>query len=133
MDFDYLWEIGTSDDPNLGPTSRSIMSSTNVRENQPLLRVDDAHPTYRNLFPDDPFFDDLIRQAEAAIDCGILPERIYQGSSGSYFVKNVINVSFIPIPTPHTPFFLFNYYNNLLFIFVYLFGAAHDRCFQAER
>lgn len=41
---------------------------------------------------DDPFFDDLIRQAEAAIDCGILPERIYQGSSGSYFVKNVINV-----------------------------------------
>jgi len=27
-------------------------------------------------------------QAECAIDSGVYPERIYQGSSGSYFVKN---------------------------------------------
>lgn len=32
-------------------------------------------------------------QAEIAIDAGIFPERIYQGSSGSYFVKNPANVS----------------------------------------
>ncbi|KAA0202447.1 hypothetical protein HAZT_HAZT001220 [Hyalella azteca] len=30
----------------------------------------------------------MVRQAEVAIDNGILPERISQGSSGSYFVKN---------------------------------------------
>ncbi|CAB0002127.1 unnamed protein product [Nesidiocoris tenuis] len=37
----------------------------------------------------DPAFTELIRQAEIAIDNGIFPERIYQGSSGSYFVKNL--------------------------------------------
>lgn len=42
---------------------------------------------------DDPFFSDLVYQTEIAIDAGILPERIYQGSSGSYFVKNPENVS----------------------------------------
>lgn len=34
-----------------------------------------------------------MRQAEIAIDNGIFPERIYQGSSGSYFVKNPTGVS----------------------------------------
>jgi len=38
---------------------------------------------------DDPTFNDLIREAETAIDQGTYPTRIYQGSSGSYFVKNV--------------------------------------------
>jgi hypothetical protein len=41
-----------------------------------------------NHFPDDPEFSELIKDAEHAIDHNILPERIYQGSSGSYFVKN---------------------------------------------
>lgn len=39
-------------------------------------------------FLDDPQFTDLLKQCEVAIDNGIYPERIYQGSSGSYFVKN---------------------------------------------
>jgi phosphatidylinositol 4-kinase type 2 len=55
------------------------------REHQPLLRLEDCN---YNSFPDDPWFSDLVRQVELAIDCGVLPERIYQGSSGSYFVKN---------------------------------------------
>lgn len=38
---------------------------------------------------DDPEFTEVIRQVEAAIDAGVNPTRIYQGSSGSYFVKNV--------------------------------------------
>lgn len=38
-------------------------------------------------------FTDLVRQAEMAVENGIFPERIYQGSSGSYFVKNPENVS----------------------------------------
>lgn len=42
---------------------------------------------------DDPHFSDLVYSAEIAIDGGIYPERIYQGSSGSYFVKNPANVS----------------------------------------
>ena len=41
---------------------------------------------------DDPAFSDLVRSAELAIDNGIYPERIYQGSSGSYFVKNISEV-----------------------------------------
>lgn len=45
------------------------------------------------LFADDPHFSDLVYSAEIAIDGGIYPERIYQGSSGSYFVKNPAKVS----------------------------------------
>lgn len=36
---------------------------------------------------DDPQFSEIIRIAEIAIEQGIYPERIYQGSSGSYFAK----------------------------------------------
>lgn len=37
---------------------------------------------------DDPSFTQLLIEAEAAIEAEILPQRIHQGSSGSYFVKN---------------------------------------------
>ncbi|XP_050438033.1 phosphatidylinositol 4-kinase type 2-beta isoform X2 [Adelges cooleyi] len=37
---------------------------------------------------DDPAFSVVIKQAEIAIDNSVFPERIYQGSSGSYFVKD---------------------------------------------
>ncbi|XP_055638397.1 phosphatidylinositol 4-kinase type 2-alpha isoform X1 [Toxorhynchites rutilus septentrionalis] len=60
------------------------------RESQPLLGGRDHEITY-NQFPDDPYFSDLVYSAEIAIDAGIYPERIYQGSSGSYFVKNPAN------------------------------------------
>ena len=33
----------------------------------------------------------MLEEAERAIELGILPERIYQGSSGSYFVKDTSN------------------------------------------
>lgn len=46
-------------------------------------------------FAEDPAFSDLVWQAEVAIDNGIFPERITQGSSGSYFVKNQGSVSSI--------------------------------------
>lgn len=42
----------------------------------------------RNEFPEDPEFEAVVRNAEVAIERGIFPERIYQGSSGSYFVKD---------------------------------------------
>lgn len=41
----------------------------------------------------DPDFNTIIRAAENAIDSGVYPERIYQGSSGSYFVHNKDRVS----------------------------------------
>lgn len=37
---------------------------------------------------DDPEFADIILKAEQAIEFGVFPERISQGSSGSYFVKD---------------------------------------------
>ncbi|KAK7578188.1 hypothetical protein V9T40_010393 [Parthenolecanium corni] len=55
-------------------------------ENQPLLGR--MQCDLLNAFPDDPEFTEIIRQVEIAIDNGIYPDRISQGSSGSYFVKN---------------------------------------------
>merc|ERR1719370_2180548 len=68
------------------------------RENTPLIgqsrrgrqrsEYEDLDDDNFNTWPNDPVFTDLIQQAEAAIDQGVYPTRIYQGSSGSYFVKN---------------------------------------------
>lgn len=70
-----------------GPSTSNCDIGHRNRENQPLLGRMDGE-TYGNHFPDDPGFAEIVRQAEIAIDNGIFPERIYQGSSGSYFVKN---------------------------------------------
>ncbi|XP_017142627.1 phosphatidylinositol 4-kinase type 2-alpha isoform X2 [Drosophila miranda] len=45
-----------------------------------------ANCPLKNMY--DPMFSEIVAQAEVAIDQGVLPERIYQGSSGSYFVKD---------------------------------------------
>lgn len=45
------------------------------------------------IFTDDPQFNEVLNQAQIAIDHEVYPERIYQGSSGSYFVKNRRGVS----------------------------------------
>jgi len=47
---------------------------------------------YLNEF-DDAEFAALTREVEGAIEAGVDPERIYQGSSGSYFAKNRNGVS----------------------------------------
>lgn len=46
-----------------------------------------------NHFPEDPEFADIVLIAEQAIESGIYPQRISQGSSGSYFVKDAKGVS----------------------------------------
>lgn len=78
-------------------------SSLDSSENQPLLEKsmldndvasividgDNSISTVNrvdNTFADDLEFTNIIREAEAAIDEGIYPARISQGSSGSYFV-----------------------------------------------
>ncbi|XP_076070052.1 phosphatidylinositol 4-kinase II alpha isoform X2 [Oratosquilla oratoria] len=80
-------------DVTFGPGSSNTTLTTGMgsprinRESQPLLGA--RHETDEaNHWPDDPHFTDLVRQAEIAIENGIYPERISQGSSGSYFVKN---------------------------------------------
>jgi len=76
-------------DVNFGPSGTGMGSPRSNRENQPLLGGANRNETEEiNVWHDDPHFTDLVRQAEIAIENGIYPERIYQGSSGSYFVKN---------------------------------------------
>ena len=45
-----------------------------------------------NHFDNDPEFNDIVKKVEYAIDHNVLPQRIYEGSSGSYFCKNNENV-----------------------------------------
>ncbi|XP_015523795.1 phosphatidylinositol 4-kinase type 2-alpha isoform X1 [Neodiprion pinetum] len=77
--------------PGLSNDQTPIIDSPGIdRESQPLLGRLELDVTF-NRFPDDPQFSELVWQAECAIDHGIFPDRIYQGSSGSYFVKNPAN------------------------------------------
>ena len=46
----------------------------------------------KNVF-EDPEYSSVVQAAEEAIENGVLPERISQGSSGSYFVRNMQGVS----------------------------------------
>ncbi|XP_077865297.1 phosphatidylinositol 4-kinase type 2-beta-like [Saccoglossus kowalevskii] len=73
-------------------TTRLTSPSRGNRENQPLLHhgrskmeIDNDY----NVFADDPEFTQIVRQAEETILNGIMPERIRQGTSGSYFVKDM--------------------------------------------
>ncbi|OQV25120.1 Phosphatidylinositol 4-kinase type 2-beta [Hypsibius exemplaris] len=89
--------------------SASSLHHSVVSENSPLLshgpltggaageeslstsKMDHQIPSRRlheNVFPEDPEFSQMIHEAELAIENGINPERVVQGSSGSYFVKN---------------------------------------------
>ncbi|XP_056386835.1 phosphatidylinositol 4-kinase type 2-alpha isoform X2 [Hyla sarda] len=71
------------------PQSAPIPSppgSPTERERQPLLERSQHRD--RNCFPEEPEFAEVVKRAERAISRGIFPERIYQGSSGSYFVKD---------------------------------------------
>ena len=81
----------TSSDENMG-SPRSPRRGNG--EGTPLLgRLDSEYGYVENNFPEDPDFTSIIRVAESAIEHGIYPERIYQGSSGSYFVKSLEGVS----------------------------------------
>ncbi|XP_035226009.1 phosphatidylinositol 4-kinase type 2-beta-like isoform X2 [Stegodyphus dumicola] len=76
----------------LCPLNTSNISDS-IHESQPLLSKMDSEPCCSmNVFPEDIQFTTVVREAEHAIIHGIMPERIYQGSSGSYFVKNFNSV-----------------------------------------
>ncbi|MBN3315943.1 P4K2B kinase, partial [Atractosteus spatula] len=76
-------------------TRRNRLSSSSDRENFPTSGSAGGTGDL-NSFPEDPEFAEIIQTAEHAIENGVFPERISQGSSGSYFVKdpkgNIIGV-----------------------------------------
>lgn len=82
---------GTSKTP-ADPLGQSTQSPQD-RESQPLLgrgrgmEIDPA-TVINNTFPDDPEYTAVVREAENAIENEVYPDRITQGSSGSYFVRN---------------------------------------------
>ncbi|XP_073898616.1 phosphatidylinositol 4-kinase type 2-beta isoform X2 [Castor canadensis] len=65
----------------------SWSSPADMDRNHPSTSVTTA-TAEMNSFLDDPDFADIILRAEQAIEIGVFPERITQGSSGSYFVKD---------------------------------------------
>ncbi|XP_060772780.1 phosphatidylinositol 4-kinase type 2-beta isoform X1 [Neoarius graeffei] len=71
--------------------TRNRHSSSSDRENLPspvfFVYVGNSSGEF-NHFPEDPVFGEIIQRAEQAIEGGVFPERISQGSSGSYFVKD---------------------------------------------
>ncbi|XP_014297666.1 phosphatidylinositol 4-kinase type 2-alpha isoform X2 [Microplitis demolitor] len=76
----------------LSPSSLLLSSPANTKSSYTNTPVATAGVstigTISGATTNDPQFSELVWQAECAIDNGIYPERIYQGSSGSYFVKN---------------------------------------------
>ena len=103
--FDFVSE-GRSNGPDVVPYhadpasySTAIVGGSHYYDNRtseqrPLLgrsrsRMDShSDNEYQGNHFDDAEFTSIIHATEQAIDVGILPERIYQGSSGSYFVKD---------------------------------------------
>ena len=72
-------------------TSHNYTSYQKSSEQSPLLSKvtdSDSDSAFVNNIENDPIFSKVIQATEEAIYMGILPERIYQGSSGSYFVKD---------------------------------------------
>uniref|UniRef100_A0A3Q2GM33 Phosphatidylinositol 4-kinase type 2 n=1 Tax=Cyprinodon variegatus TaxID=28743 RepID=A0A3Q2GM33_CYPVA len=106
-DFNYCTTEPNSPRGAFGNTPGSVVrvsagSPGRSRERQPLLDRDRGQASrehHRNEFPEDPEFREIIRKAERAIEEGIYPERIYQGSSGSYFVKDSQGVVYLASET----------------------------------
>ncbi|XP_063799537.1 phosphatidylinositol 4-kinase type 2-beta isoform X2 [Pseudophryne corroboree] len=73
--------------PKAGRKGRPRLSSSSDRDS---LHSSAGHGGSEelNVFLDDIEFADVIHRAEQAIESGVFPERISQGSSGSYFVKD---------------------------------------------
>lgn len=128
-DFNYCPTEPPSPRGAFGGTPGSVVripagSPGRSRERQPLLdrdRGSSQREPHRNEFPEDPEFREIIRKAERAIEEGIYPERIYQGSSGSYFVKDSQGVRGKPSFTTctHGPFRYLEYYTKKRFQYLF--------------
>ena len=98
---------------NFGGKNRNDSSShyavyPNTSEQSPLLSKytdSDSDSAFVNNVENDPSFGKIIRSTEEAMYMGIFPERIYQGSSGSYFAKDKNKVNYFLIFLGCKPFF----------------------------
>lgn len=75
-----FWSYASSP-PFLSSSPPFLSSSASMKGSS------DHETPFSNEFPEDPEFTATLRDVEDALGDGIYPERIYQGSSGSYFVK----------------------------------------------
>jgi hypothetical protein len=89
--------IGGGDDPYYSDSEIASGERKPLLGNskRPMERLSESEHPQNNC--NDPEFAAIIRAAEQAIDCGVYPERIYQGSSGSYFVHDKEKVSKIKV------------------------------------
>lgn len=69
-----------------------ILRSSSFRTHTESTSEPDLGPWHPNIIDDDEHYAEVIRQAELAIEGGVLPVRIAAGSSGSYFVRNLEGV-----------------------------------------
>ncbi|XP_012592917.1 phosphatidylinositol 4-kinase type 2-beta isoform X2 [Microcebus murinus] len=72
----------------LPPSDVDVRSPSSTRDRMRAAASVTTGTSEMNAVLDDPEFADIILRAEQAIEVGIFPERIFQGSSGSYFVKD---------------------------------------------
>lgn len=72
-----------TEEPPVVSRDRSISASLSTELDRTRNAVSET-----NTFLEDPEFADIVLKAEQAIEIGVFPERISQGSSGSYFVKD---------------------------------------------
>ncbi|XP_056136308.1 phosphatidylinositol 4-kinase type 2-beta [Lampris incognitus] len=79
---------GSSSSPRGGREKRSRRNRNSSSSDKDTSASPGTSSGDFNHFPDDPEFADIIQRAEQAIENGVFPERISQGSSGSYFVKD---------------------------------------------
>uniref|UniRef100_A0A8C7CHP8 Phosphatidylinositol 4-kinase type 2 n=1 Tax=Oncorhynchus kisutch TaxID=8019 RepID=A0A8C7CHP8_ONCKI len=102
IDYNYCQSEATNPRTPGSVVRVSAGSPGRSRERQPLLdrdRGNSPRDPHRNEFPDDPEFREIVRKAEQAIEEEIFPERICQGSSGSYFVKDSQGVVYLASDT----------------------------------
>ncbi|XP_054059972.1 phosphatidylinositol 4-kinase type 2-beta [Rissa tridactyla] len=76
------------DEPLLRASGRGRRAGASWEKEPRAAAGHTGHTADMNIFLDDPEFAEIILRAEQAIDCGVFPERISQGSSGSYFAKD---------------------------------------------
>jgi hypothetical protein len=81
----YLSDNRSTTTENRPLILRSLSNSMEASDHHDLV------PWSANLI-DDVEYAEIIKQAERAIEGGILPVRIASGSSGSYFVRNLEGV-----------------------------------------
>lgn len=79
---------GSSASPRAVREKRGRRNRHSSSSDKDTLASPGTHHGDINHFPDDPEYADIIQRAEQAIENGAFPERISQGSSGSYFVKD---------------------------------------------